>query len=87
MEADVCFPWIHIKECLVLLIDTLLAVYPFVNNTLFNHSLVMNAYARLLGGVTSRYNALLDVRVYCDRELALMGYFYFDFKDSRARHL
>jgi len=87
MEADVCFPWIHIKESLVLPIDTLLAVCPFINNTLFSRSLVMNAYARLLCGVTSMYEALLNVRVKCDRGLALMGYYYFDFKDSRARHL
>ena len=58
-----------------------------INNTLFNRSLVMNAYARLLGGVTSRCDALLDVRLKCDCELALMGYYHFDFKDSRAMHL
>jgi hypothetical protein len=58
-ETDVRFPWIHIKESLVLLqeVDTLLAVCPFVNNTPFNHSLVMNAYARLPVG--SRQTTML----------------------------
>jgi hypothetical protein len=51
METDVRFPWVHIKKSLVLLIDTLLAVCPFINNTLLNRSLAMNAYARLLVGL------------------------------------